>query len=92
MPYIKFIDVETYNQEFWNKLDEKFNLFINHSEASEDFKKMKADGLKKTVTKEEKYKIGSAHPIDMDLEFFGVTFGSLEEPTNEAGNWSAKGN
>ena len=53
---------------------------------------MKADGLKKTVTKEEKYKIGSAHPIDMDLEFFGVTFGSLEEPTNEAGNWSAKGN
>ena len=91
-PYIKFIDVETYNQEFWNKLDEKFNLFINHSEASEDFKKMKADGLKKTVTKEEKYKIGSAHPIDMDLEFFGVTFGSLEEPTNEAGNWSAKGN
>ena len=51
---------------------------------------MKADGLKATVTREPKYQIGDAHPIPMDIEFFGVTFGSLEEPTNEAGNWSGK--
>ncbi|MBR2368152.1 MAG: hypothetical protein IKA81_06045 [Alistipes sp.] len=89
-PYVKFIDTDTYNQEFWNKLDEKFNLFINHSEANEDFKKMKADGLKATVTRNPKYEIGSEHPIPMDIEFFGVTFGSLEEPTNEAGNWGGK--
>ena len=89
-PYVKFIDTDTYNQEFWNKLDEKFNYVINHSEANEDFKKMKADGLKKTVTRKPKFQIGSEHPIPMDIEFFGVTFGSLEEPTNEAGNWGGK--
>ena len=84
-PYRAFIDVETYNQEFWNKMDEKFQTFINHSEASEEMKKMKADGLKKAISKG--YKIGEAHPITLDINFFGVTFGSLEEPTNEAGNW-----
>lgn len=89
-PYVKFIDTDTYNQEFWNKLDEKFNLYINHSEANEDLKKMKADGLKATVTRNPKFMIGSEHPIPMDIEFFGVTFGSLEEPTNEAGNWGGK--
>ena len=50
-------------------------------------KKMKADGIKKAFTKEEKYMIGNSHPIPMDEQFFGVTFGSLEEPTNETGNW-----
>lgn len=91
-PYIKFIDTETYNQEFWNELNDRFNYFINHAEANENMKKMKADGLKAAVTRAEKYMIGEAHPIPMDLEFFGVTFGSLEEPTNEAGNWGGKNN
>ena len=27
-------------------------------------------------------------PIDFDIEYFGLTFGSLETPTSEAGNWS----
>ena len=86
-PYVKFIDTDTYNQEFWNELNDRFNYFINHAEANEDMKKMKAEGLKATVTREPKFMIGEAHPIPMDIEFFGVTFGSLEEPTNEAGNW-----
>ena len=88
-PYVKFIDHKTYNVEFWNLLDEQFVYFINHQEASEDMKKMKADGIKKTFDKrgDERYMIGSAHPIPMDEQFFGVTFGSLEEPTNETGNW-----
>jgi hypothetical protein len=86
-PYVKFIDTDTYNQEFWNELNARFNDFINHAEANEDMKKMKAEGLKATVTREPKFMIGEAHPIPMDIEFFGVTFGSLEEPTNEAGNW-----
>ena len=91
-PYIKFIDTDTYNQEFWNELNDRFNYFINHAEANEDMKKMKADGLKATVTRNPKFMIGEAHPIPMDLEFFGVTFGSLEEPTNEAGNWGGSSN
>ena len=86
-PYVKFIDTDTYNQWFWNELNDQFNYFINHQEASEDLKKMKADGLKATVTRNPKYMIGEAHPIPMDLEFFGISFGSLEEPTNEAGSW-----
>jgi hypothetical protein len=84
---VKFIDTDTYNQEFWNELNDRFNYFINHAEANEDMKKMKAEGLKATVTRNPKFMIGEAHPIPMDIEFFGVTFGSLEEPTNEAGNW-----
>lgn len=86
-PYIKFIDTDTYNQEFWNELNDRFNYFINHSEANENMKKMKADGLKVAVEKEPKYMIGDAHPRPMNLEFFGISFGSLEEPTNEAGSW-----
>ena len=88
-PYVKFIDHKTYNVEFWNLLDEQFVYFINHQDASEDMKKMKAEGIKAVFEKkgEEKYMIGSAHPIPMDDQFFGVTFGSLEEPTNETGNW-----
>ena len=91
-PFIKFIDTDTYNQEFWNELNDRFNYFINHAEANEDMKKMKADGLKATVTRNPKFMIGEAHPIPMDLEFFGVSFGSLEEPTNEAGNWEGSAN
>ena len=53
---------------------------------------MKADGLKITVEKEPKYMIGEAHPIPMDIEFFGISFGSLEEPTNEAGSWGGAAN
>jgi hypothetical protein len=88
-PYVKFIDHKTYNKDFWNLLDEKFVYFINHQDASEDMKKMKAEGIKSVFSKqgEEKYMIGSARPIPMDEQFFGVTFGSLEEPTNETGNW-----
>ena len=89
-PYIKFIDKDTYNQWFWNELNDQFNYFLNHQEASEDLKKMKAEGLKATVTRNPKYMIGEAHPIPMDLEFFGISFGSLEEPTNEAGSWGGK--
>ena len=89
-PYIKFIDTETYNQWFWNELNDQFNYFLNHQEANEDLKKMKAEGLKATVTRNPKYMIGEAHPIPMDLEFFGISFGSLEEPTNEAGSWGGK--
>ena len=91
-PFIKFIDTDTYNQEFWNELNARFNYFINHAEANEDMKKMKADGLKATVTRNPKYMIGEAFPIPMDVEFFGITFGSLEEPTNEAGNWEDSAN
>lgn len=85
-PYVKFIDHKTYNVEFWNLLDEKFVYFINHQDASEDMKKMKAEGIKAVFDKrgEDKFMIGSSHPIPMDDQFFGVTFGSLEEPTNEA--------
>ena len=88
-PYVKFIDHKTYNVEFWNLLDEQFVYFINHQDASEDMKKMKAEGIKSVFSKqgEEKFMIGSARPIPMDEQFFGVTFGSLEEPTNEIGNW-----
>ena len=91
-PYSKFIDTETYNQWFWNKLNDEFTYFINHQEANEDLKKMKADGLKVTVTRKDKFTIGERFPIPMDIDFFGVTFGSLEEPTNEAGNWGNAAN
>ena len=57
-PFVKFIDTDTYNQEFWNELNDRFNYFINHSEANEDMKKMKADGLKTAVEKEPKYMNG----------------------------------
>ena len=91
-PYVKFIDTDTYNQEFWNEINDQFEYFINHQEASEDLKKMKADGLKATVTRNPKYTIGEACPIPMDIEFFGISFGSLEEPTNEAGSWGGSSN
>lgn len=83
-PYVTFIDTDTYSQEFWNKLNDQFEYFVNHQEASDEMKKMKAEGVKGAFDKEEKYMIGDKHPIPMDINFFGVTFGSLEEPTNEA--------
>lgn len=86
-PYIKFIDTDTYQQEYWNEINDQFEYWINHQEASEDMKKMKAEGVKKVFEKAEKYMFGDSHPIPVDHEFFGITFGSLEEPTNEAGNW-----
>lgn len=85
-PYVTFIDTKTYSQEFWNMLNDQFEMFVNHQEANEDMKKMKADGIKVAVEKDEKYMIGNSHPIPMDIEFFGISFGSLEEPTNEAMN------
>ena len=57
-----------------------------------DILSLEADGLKTAITKNPRYKIGDAHPIELTIEFFGVTFGSLEEPTNEAGNWGGKNN
>lgn len=91
-PFVKFIDTDTYNQEFWNELNDRFNYFINHSEASEDLKKMKADGLKASLQKQPKYTIGESHPIPLNIEYFGISFGSLEEPTNEAGSWGGMTN
>ena len=95
-PYVHFINTEEYNQQFWNMLENKFQLFIANSEASDQMKKMKADGLKNAIQKVEdkedaskkvaKYFIGSVVPIPMDIEFFGVTFGSLEE-NSDKGSW-----
>ena len=95
-PYVHFIDTEEYNQQFWNMLETKFELFIANSEASDQMKKMKADGLKNAIQKVDdkenpgkkvaKYSIGSVVPIPMDIEFFGVTFGSLEE-NSDKGSW-----
>jgi hypothetical protein len=57
---------------------------------------MKADGLKAAIQKVDdkenpgkkvaKYFIGDNVPIPMDIEFFGVTFGSLEE-NSDKGSW-----
>ena len=95
-PYVHFINTEEYNQQFWNMLETKFQLFIANSEASDQMKKMKADGLKQAIQKVAdkenpskmvaKYNIGSVVPIPMDIEFFGVTFGSLEE-NSDKGSW-----
>ena len=95
-PYVNFINTEEYNQQFWNMLETKFQLFIANSEASDQMKKMKADGLKQAIQKVAdkenpskmvaKYNIGSVAPIPMDIEFFGVTFGSLEE-NSDKGSW-----
>jgi hypothetical protein len=95
-PYVHFINTTEYNQQFWNMLETKFDLFIANADASDQMKKMKADGLKqaiqKVADKEDaskmvaKYYIGSNVPIAMDIEFFGVTFGSLEE-NSDKGSW-----
>lgn len=95
-PYVTFLNTDEYNQQFWNMLETKFDLFIANSEASDQMKKMKADGLKAAIQKVDdkmnpgkkvaKYSIGSVVPIPMDIEFFGVTFGSLEE-NSDKGSW-----
>ena len=95
-PYVHFLNTEEYNQQFWNMLETKFDLFIANSEASDQMKKMKADGLKNAIQKVDdkenpgkkvaKYFIGDNVPIPMDIEFFGVTFGSLEE-NSDKGSW-----
>ncbi len=95
-PYVDFLNTDEYNQQFWNMLETKFDLFIANSEASDQMKKMKADGLKAAIQKVDdkmnpgkkvaKYSIGSVVPIPMDIEFFGVTFGSLEE-NSDKGSW-----
>ncbi len=95
-PYVDFLNTDEYNQQFWNMLETKFDLFIANSEASDQMKKMKADGLKAAIQKVDdkmnpgkkvaKYSIGSVMPIPMDIEFFGVTFGSLEE-NSDKGSW-----
>lgn len=95
-PYVTFLNTNEYNQQFWNMLETKFDLFIANSEASDQMKKMKADGLKAAIQKVDdkmnpgkkvaKYSIGSVVPIPMDIEFFGVTFGSLEE-NSDKGSW-----
>ena len=95
-PYVHFINTEEYNQQFWNMLETKFDLYIANAEASDQMKKMKADGLKQAIQKiadkedpskmVSKYYIGSNVPVAMDIEFFGVTFGSLEE-NSDKGSW-----
>ena len=95
-PYVAFLNTDEYNQQFWNMLETKFDLFIANSEASDQMKKMKADGLKAAIQKVDdkmnpgkkvaKYSIGSVVPIPMDINFFGVTFGSLEE-NSDKGSW-----
>ena len=95
-PYVHFINTDEYNQQFWNMLETKFDLYIANAEASDMMKKMKADGLKNAIQKVDdkenpgkkvaKYSIGSVVPIPMDIEFFGVTFGSLEE-NSDKGSW-----
>jgi hypothetical protein len=95
-PYVHFINTEEYNQQFWNMLETKFDLYIANAEASDMMKKMKADGLKAAIQKVDdkenpgkkvaKYFIGDNVPIPMDIEFFGVTFGSLEE-NSDKGSW-----
>lgn len=95
-PYVHFLNTEEYNQQFWNMLETKFDLYIANAEASDMMKKMKADGLKAAIQKVDdkenpgkkvaKYFIGDNVPIPMDIEFFGVTFGSLEE-NSDKGSW-----
>lgn len=95
-PYVHFLNTDEYNQQFWNMLETKFDLYIANAEASDLMKKMKADGLKAAIQKVDdkenpgkkvaKYYIGDVVPIPMDIEFFGVTFGSLEE-NSDKGSW-----
>lgn len=93
-PYVAFLDMDDYNQEIWNMLNDEFEFMVNNSEASETLKKMKADGYKSCVTpdaddNEVKYQLGDNHPIDFDIEYYGLTFGSLENVANESCNWKS---
>lgn len=101
-PYVAFLDMNEFNQEIWNMLNDEFEYMVNNSDASEQLKKMKSEGLKACIgTKpstndkgevipgkfEAKYRIGDNAPIDFDIEFYGLTFGSLENVANESCNW-----
>jgi hypothetical protein len=88
-PYLSFLDSKEHNQQFWNFIEEKFNYEVKNNEnISEDTKKrMNADGAYKAITSE-KYSIGTTPEtrIVIDIEYFGITFGSLEKVTLD-GNW-----
>ncbi len=71
--YIDFLDTDTYNQEVWNLLSDEFNLFAAQSQNDE----IAGMGLKQAIDKGQ-----------VSIRHFGVTFGSLETSTNEAGNWT----
>lgn len=71
--YIDFLDTDKYNQEVWNLLSDEYNFFAAQSQDI-DLKEM---GLKQ-----------AADEGKVSLRQFGVTFGSLETSTNEAGNWT----
>ena len=88
-PYLAFLNTKEYNQQFWNFIEDKFNYEVKNNEnISEDTKKrMNADGAHKAITSG-KYSIGTTPEsrITIDLEYFGITFGSLEKATLD-GNW-----
>ena len=105
-PYVDFLSMDEFNQEIWNMLNDEFEFMVNNSEASEQFKKMKSEGLKecfgqKPATNEKgevipgkfepKYLMGENNPIPFDIEYFGLTFGSLENVANESCNWKSGG-
>lgn len=71
--YIDFLDTDKYNQEVWNLLADEYNRFAAQSPDT-DLKEM---GLKQ-----------AADEGKISIRQFGVTFGSLETATNEAGNWT----
>ncbi len=94
-PYIDFIDTETYSQAFWNHIEAKFDNFVKNTEGYDDMrKKMAADGAYTAITSKDeegnaKYHIGddkNGNRIDIDIEYFGVTVGSLEKVSLD-GSW-----
>lgn len=94
-PYVAFLDTENYNQQFWNYIEAKFDYWVKNAEGYDDMrKKMTSEGAYKAITAVDKdgkslYHIGSekeGNLIDINIEFFGVTFGSLEKATLD-GSW-----
>lgn len=94
-PYAKFLNTEEYSQQFWNFIDDKFNYYVkNADDDKETLKQMAADGSYKALTSkkensnEPKYNSGTTAEsrIDVDINFFGVTFGSLEKASLD-GSW-----
>lgn len=88
-PYLAFLNSKEHNQQFWNFIEEKFNYEVKNNEniSEENKKRMNADGAYKAIT-EKKYSIGTKPEtrIVIDIEYFGITFGSLEKATLD-GNW-----
>lgn len=88
-PYRAFLNTKEHNQQFWNFIEEKFNYEVKNNEniSEENKKRMNADGAYKAIT-EKKYSIGTKPEtrIVIDIEYFGITFGSLEKATLD-GNW-----